>query len=62
MVHLIRILVKKKNLNPIMEKWIMPYFWYNGGGGVVAKSCLTLETPWTGARQDPLSMGFPRQE
>ena len=33
-----------------------------GGGGVVAKSCLTLVTPWTVACQVPLSMGFPRQE
>ena len=24
--------------------------------------CLTLETPWTAARQYPLSMGLPRQE
>ena len=32
------------------------------GGGLVAKSSLTLETPWTVARQAPLSMGFPRQE
>ena len=30
--------------------------------GLVAKSCLTLETPWTVAHQVPLSMGFPRQE
>ena len=37
---------------------------YNGGGGrgLVAKSCLTLATPWTVARQAPLSMGFSRQE
>ena len=33
-----------------------------GGGGVVAKSCLTLVTPWTVACQVPLSMGFPRQQ
>ena len=33
-----------------------------GGGGVVAKSCLSLATPWTVARQAPLSMGFSRQE
>ena len=32
------------------------------GGGLVAKSCLTLATPWTVARQVPLSMGFSRQE
>ena len=31
-------------------------------GGLVAKSCLTLETPWTVAHQAPLSMGLPRQE
>ena len=31
-------------------------------GGLVAKSYLTLETPWTIARQAPLSMGFSRQE
>ena len=34
----------------------------NGGGGLVAKSCLTLVTPWTRACQAPLSMGFSRQE
>ena len=33
-----------------------------GGGGLVAKSCPTLVTPWTIARQAPLSMGFSRQE
>ena len=32
------------------------------GGGLVTKSCLTLATPWTVARQAPLSMGFSRQE
>ena len=31
------------------------------GGNLVAKSCLTLVTPWTIACQDPLSMGFSRQ-
>ena len=30
--------------------------------GLVAKSCLTLVTPWTVAHQAPLSMGFSRQE
>ena len=33
-----------------------------GGGGLVAKLCPTLVTPWTIARQAPLSMGFSRQE
>ena len=27
-----------------------------GGGGVVAKSCLTLATPWSGAHKAPLSL------
>ena len=31
----------------------------NGGGdGLVTKSCLILATPWTGACQSPLSVGF----
>ena len=32
------------------------------GHALVAKSCPTLETPWTVACQATLSMGFPRQE
>ena len=32
------------------------------GGGLVAKSCPTLVTPWTVACQVPLSMGLSRQE
>ena len=32
------------------------------GGGLVAKSCPTLATPWTEANQAPLSMGFSRPE
>ena len=31
-------------------------------GGLVPQACLTLVTPWTGACQAPLSMGFSRQE
>ena len=31
-------------------------------GGLVTKSCPTLETSWTVACQAPLSMGFSRQE
>ena len=34
----------------------------DGGGDLVAKSCLTLETPWTVACQAPLSVGFSKQE
>ena len=33
-----------------------------GGGGLVAKSCPTLVTPWIGVHQAPLSMGLSRQE
>ena len=36
-------------------------YMYNGGG-LVAKLCPTLATPWTVARQAPLSMEFSRQE
>ena len=32
------------------------------GGGLVAKSCLILVTPWTAACQAPLNIGFSRQE
>ena len=32
------------------------------GGGLVAKSCLTLVTPWSVTHQASLSMGFSRQE
>ena len=31
-------------------------------GGLVAKSCPTIMTPWTVACQAPLSMEFSRQE
>ena len=40
------------------HNWGFPYC----GGGLVAKLCPTLETPWTIGHQAPLSMGFPRQE
>ena len=33
-----------------------------GGGGLVAKSCLTLAILWTVAYQAPLCMGFSKQE
>ena len=36
--------------------------WWWFGGGLVAKSCPTLATPWTIACQAPLSIGFSRQE
>ena len=34
----------------------------NHGGGLVAKSCPTLATPWTVAHQASLSMELSRQE
>ena len=34
----------------------------DGDGGLVAKLCPALATPWTVAHQAPLSIGFPRQE
>ena len=36
--------------------------WEGGGGGIVAKSYLTLVNPSSVARQAPLSLGFSRQE
>ena len=33
-----------------------------GYGGLIAKLCPTLATPWMVPCQDPLSMGFSRQE
>ena len=36
------------------------YLWWFGG--LVAKSCPTLATPWTVTCQPPLPMGFSRQE
>ena len=44
------------------EIWIVMSFYSTCGGGLVTKSCLTLVTSWTVARQTPLSMEFPRQE
>ena len=35
---------------------------HTNGGGLVAKLCPTLVTPWTVSCQAPLSMGFSRQE
>ena len=34
----------------------------SAGGGLVAKSCPILVTPWAIPHQASLSMGFPRQE
>ena len=49
-----------------MWQWLLDFLKYLyssfGGGGLVAKSCPTLATPWTVACQGPLSVGFSRQE
>ena len=37
-------------------------FMRGGGGGLVAKSCPTLNDPMTVAHQAPLSVGLSRQE
>ena len=42
------------------KKQRVPFHCCNGG--IVTKSRPTLATPWTVARQAPLSMGFSRQE
>ena len=49
------------------ENWAFPVLWilhvYSWlDGGLVPKLCPPLVTPWTAARQVPLSMGFPRLE
>ena len=41
---------------------IRSFYFHGGCDSLVAKSCLTLATPWTAAHQVPLSMRFPRQE
>ena len=54
-------------------KWIHVYVWLSPftetittlsicNSGLVTKLCLTLVTPWRGACQALLSMGFSRQE
>ena len=47
-----------------ISAWEIPWTEEPGGdgGGLVAKSCPILVTPWTVACQTPLSMGFSRQE
>ena len=42
--------------------WLFKLKFKSSQIGLVVKLCLTLMTPWTVARQTPLSMGFPRQE
>ena len=50
----------------ISTQWLNYYTWHlassdktHGGGGLVAKLCLTLVTTWTVANQAPLPWNFP---
>ena len=43
-------------------KHLVIIFCHGGGGGLVAKWCPTLATPWIIACQAPLSVGFPGQD
>ena len=45
----------------LKRNWMCVWSW-SGGGALVAKSCPTLETPWTVAHKASLPMGFSRQE
>ena len=55
-------------ISPILRSTLVSHFSISetgmcgDGGGVVARSRLTLVILWTVARQAPLSMGFSRQE
>ena len=50
-----------RKLDKLYEMTVSKH-WTRSGGGFVAKSCLTLMTPWAEAFQAPLSRGFSRQE
>ena len=45
---------KHFNVTQYKQNLVISY----GGGGLVAKSYLTLASPWTVVHQAPLSMGF----
>ena len=49
-------------LYPYTYIQLTPWFPLSLVSGLVTKLCPTLETPWTIAHQDPLSMQFLRQE
>ena len=46
----------------VRPDWATSHACMHRGGDLVAKSRLTLVTPWTIAHQARLSMGFPKQE
>ena len=45
------------DFSPLETSALLPFLW-----GCSLSCVLTLATPWTVARQAPLSIGFPRQE
>ena len=49
-------------LAPVAGSGMTQIVRFLGGGGLVAKLCLTFATPWAVACQAPLSMEFSRQE
>ena len=59
-------LLRNHWLQPRKDSWEIPSqdadLKHLHGGGLVAKLCPTLATPWTVAHQAALSVGFPRQE
>ena len=56
------------NINVLLANELSLLMWTEvlnidgGGGGLVAKSCPTLATPWIVTHQAPLPMKFSRQE
>ena len=59
-------LLRNHWLQPRKDSWEIPSqdadLKHLHGGGLIAKLCPTLATPWTVAHQAALSVGFPRQE
>ena len=51
--------IVSRSLSVLVFATLLPSFYL--GGGLVARLCPTLATPWTVACQAPLSMGFFRQ-
>ena len=60
--YVVLLLTEDEKLLPLRYLQRLQAFIFSGGGGLVAKSCLTLVIPWTVGRQAPLSMGFSKQE
>ena len=58
----LEIIFPTQGLNPGLAHCRQTLYRLNLHGGLVIKLCRTLVTPWTVARQAPLSLGFSRQE